>query len=525
VPTPTLTQLLDALGPSSLHLIAAPRGDGTPVSGTLIYEPRAALPRVENALLLAVGVRPSSAQAAELVEHAARAGLAGVVIKRYGEPVTELATVAEEAGAALLSADEDLAWHQLDALVSSALSATVRTEPGAAGPDTGDLFALANAIAARVGGATAIEDPHQRILAYSTLAGQPTDEERRQGILGLHVPYAPVNDAQYRELARTNQVCRFPAAPGGLPRLAVAVRAGGELLGSLWVVDPDGALGGDAKRALDDAAHIAALHLLRARTAQDVARRQRGDLLRRVLEDPASAGSVAPQLGLRPDAAAVVAAFLVASDDPEGVAAARAALRLTDLVSLHCEAHYGRHGCALIDGTVYALLPAEAPGAAHRELIADIARRAHRALHVPVRAALGSVVTGLRAAAASRHDADAVLRVLSTRGDHANAVATIGEVRPSVALAELAELTSVVPRLREGAGPTIHAYDRRHGTAYAATLLAYFASDGDNATAARRLSVHPNTCRYRLARAEELFGFRLGDADARLFLWLQLRLA
>lgn len=526
MPTATLRHLLDALGPSTLRLVVAPHGDGTPVSGTLIHEPRAAVPRVANALLLAVGVPPGSDQAEELVRHAAEAGLAGVVVKRYAEPVTELAAVADATGVVLLSADEDLAWHQLDALVSSALSAHVSSEPGAAGPDTGDLFALANAIAARVGGATAIEDPHQRILAYSTLPAQPIDDDRRQGILGLQVPDIPVNEAQYRELHRSAGVCRFPAESGALPRLAVAVRAGGELLGSLWVVDSGGGLGSEAQRALGDAAPIAALHLLHARTAHDLARRQRGDLLRRVLEDPASAEVVAARLGLSPDAPAVVAAFLVASDDPEGVAAARAALQLTDLVSLHCEAHYGRHGCALIDGTVYALLPADSAGQAHREQVVDIARRAHHALQMPVQAALGSVVTGLRAAAASRQDADAVLRVLTGLGDDPNetVVATIDEVRSSVALAELAELAAVTPRLREGDGPTIRAHDRAHGTSYADTLLAYFASDGDIGAAARSLSVHPNTCRYRIGRAEELFDIRLADPDMRLFLWLQLRL-
>uniref|UniRef100_UPI0013B3B037 PucR family transcriptional regulator n=1 Tax=Nonomuraea lactucae TaxID=2249762 RepID=UPI0013B3B037 len=254
---------------------------------------------------------------------------------------------------------------------------------------------------------------------------------------------------------------------------------------------------------------------------------RRGDLLRRVLEDPVSAAVVGPQLGMRAAAAAVVAAFIVASDDPGGVAAARAALQLTDLVSLHCEAHYGHHGCALIDGTVYALLPAGSPSTTHKELITHIAGRASRALHLPVRAALGSVVAGLRAAAQSRDDADAVLRVLAGRDWSGGGpmVATIDEVRPSVALAELADMTALVPRLAQGAGPTIRAHDREHGTSYADTLLAYFASDGDVATAAKRLNVHPNTCRYRLARAEEVFGFRLADADGRLFLWLQLRLS
>ena len=520
---PVLGQLLEALGPTPLRLVTA--FSGSPVSGVLIHEPRASLPAVRHALLLAVGLRPSSAEAASLVARAAEAGHTGLVVKRYGEPVASLAAAASDFGLALLTAEEDMAWHHLDALVSSALAAMGRSAPGGGAPALGDLFALANAIAGLVGGATAIEDPNQRILAYSTLPGQPIDEDRRQGILGLRVPYLPINEEQYRALGRSPGVCRFTAGPGSLPRLAIAVRAGSELLGSIWLVDDASRpLGRDADEALVQAAGLAALHLLAARTAADQARRQRADLLRRLLADPASAPLVAPQLGLDADAPVAVAAFSVASSSADDALAAHTALRFTDLVSLHCEAQYGRNGCALVDGTVYALLPVRAAGRAHRDLVADIARRAATALRLPVRAGLGAQVAGLRLAAESRRDADLVLRVLAGRISGAPVVAGIEEVRASAALIEVGEVLASVPRLREGAGPAIMSHDAAHGTAYGVTLLAYLDANSDVAAAARRLSVHPNTCRYRLARAEQLFGVSLGDPDERLLLWLQLRL-
>jgi PucR C-terminal helix-turn-helix domain/GGDEF-like domain len=537
---PVLSQLLAALGPSPLRLLTGPAAASTPVSGVWIHEPRAALPPARHALLLAVGTRPASAEAQQLLQQAACAGHAGLVIKSYGEPAGPLAAAAEEAGLALLAADEDLAWHHLDALISAALAAMARPGGGGSATAVGDLFALANAIAAMVGGATAIEDPYLHVLAYSTLPGQPIDEHRRQGILGLQVPYVPVNEAQYRELGRTAGVCRFTAGPGSLPRLAIAVRAGTELLGSIWVVDADGTLGPGAEQALAEAASIAALHLLAARTAADLARRLGGDLLRRVLADPGSAAVVAPQLGLSADAPVAVAAFTALSADPGGALAAHAALRFTDLVSLHCEAHYGRAGCALIDGTVYALLPAHVAGAqptgaqtagrAHRELVTVIARRAQQALRLPVRAGLGGQVAGLASTAASRQDADLVLRVLASRpgpdsGTGGEPVtASIDEIRASATLTELAQDLSGMPRLGEGPGPAIRAHDAEHGTSYAATLLAYLDANSDIAEAARLLNVHPNTCRYRLARAEQVVGFSLADADERLLLWLQLRL-
>ncbi|MCZ0988950.1 hypothetical protein O1M54_30620 [Streptomyces diastatochromogenes] len=112
---------------------------------------------------------------------------------------------------ALLSVAEDAAWHQVHLLLASAIGARPATTS-----DTGlgDLFALADAIAAGVGGATAIEDPRQRILAYSTVPGQAVDEDRRQGILGLQVPASAENTEQYRRLFAADRPVRLPALTG-----------------------------------------------------------------------------------------------------------------------------------------------------------------------------------------------------------------------------------------------------------------------------------------------------------------------
>jgi hypothetical protein len=211
--TPLLSQLLDALGPSPLRLITAPASAEVPVSGVLIHEPRAALPAVPHGMLFAVGAHPASAEAAYLAAAAARAGHAALVVKCYGEPVTALAAAGGQEGVAVLAADDDMAWQLLDALVSSALAALSRSSRHDAAPAVGDLFALANAIAAQIGGATAIEDPLRRILAYSTLPDQPIDEHRRQGILGLRVPHR-----RRRGQAAARRPAAAPAAaPAGRP--------------------------------------------------------------------------------------------------------------------------------------------------------------------------------------------------------------------------------------------------------------------------------------------------------------------
>ncbi|MGW1894898.1 hypothetical protein ACWCP6_32340 [Streptomyces sp. NPDC002004] len=50
--------------------------------------------------------------------------------------------------------------------------------PGFCSADAVGDLALANTVAAMMGGAITIEDPRQRILAHSNLPGQPIDDVR-----------------------------------------------------------------------------------------------------------------------------------------------------------------------------------------------------------------------------------------------------------------------------------------------------------------------------------------------------------
>ncbi|MGA5038505.1 PucR family transcriptional regulator [Streptomyces capoamus] len=503
--TCTLGDLLDVVGGPALRLHTAPAGRAVPVTEAVLYDGHTPLARQPGALLLAVGVR--AAEAGPLVRAAAEAELTGVVVRGADGPVEE----ARAHGVALLSVAEDAAWHQVHLLLASAVGARP-----AASSDTGlgDLFALADAIAAATGGATAVEDPRQRILAYSTVPGQPVDEDRRQGILGLQVPASAENTEQYRRLFAADRPVRLPALSGSdLPRLAMPVRAGGETLGSVWVVDT-GALAPDAEDTLAQGASTAALLLLRARAARELARHRNSDLLRRLLDGTADAPAAAERLGVTGPAR--VAAFVLdsAASVPD---AERTALRLLDVVRLQCEARYGRHACVLLDGVVYAVLPG--PGERHRGLAEDIVARAGQALRAPVRAALGEVVPDAEGLADSRADADLVLRLLDTDLP----VAAVDEVRARVTLLRLADVMGRQRELGAGAWRRVLAYDAGHGTAYARTLVCWFDAGCDMAGAARLLAVHPNTCRYRLRQLQQHTGIDLDDPDERLVLWLQLR--
>ena len=111
-------------------------------------------------------------------------------------------------------------------------------------------------------------------------------------ILGRQVPerYTRILNERgvFRELHRSDLPVFISPIPDGqdafsMPRVAIAVRAGDEVLGSIWAAVP-GPLSDERADAFGDAAKLVALHMLRVRAGADVQRRLRADLLSSALE-------------------------------------------------------------------------------------------------------------------------------------------------------------------------------------------------------------------------------------------------
>ena len=68
----------------------------------------------------------------------------------------------------------------------------------------------------------------------------------------------------------------------------------------------------------------------------------------------------------------------------------------------------------------------------------------------------------------------------------------------------------------------IRGFDADHRTDFLITLRAYLDANGNIAQTAKRLHVHGNTIRYRIARLEEDFQVDLDEPATRLWLWLRL---
>jgi hypothetical protein len=525
-PPHTLRTLVERLHPAVLDVVAAPNGLDVPVGDPVIVDPveRTAVPPA--AVAVAVGVE-SDRERVALLRRLGEARAGAVVLKLAGPPDDALLDAAAEVGVAVLLAPPPLEWGQLYTLLLTAAAAGPPAESDVASAPLGDLFALANAVAAAVGGAATIEDAHNRVLAYSNLDHR-IDRPREQTILGRQVPsdwIQRLHDAGvFRRLWQTDEVVRvadFVEDDEYLPRIAVAVRAGGELLGSIWVIEGEQPLGDDAQRSLRDAAGIAALHLLRHRSASDVDRQRRAELLLALLEGSDRGDLSREELAIDASRRVAVVAFDV---DAGGEAASlMAAGRVADLVAVYCESYRRQAACAASGVRVYALVPADSDtGVEPFVALADaIVGRARQALRVELRAGVGSAVTGLDGVPGSRREADDVLDVLARSGDRT--IATIDDVRPMVVLQGLVRLAELHPELASGRVAALAEQDASKGTAWVPTLRAYFDAFGDMAAAAGMVNVHPNTFRYRLRRITEVFGLDLADPDERLVAELQLR--
>ena len=221
---------------------------------------------------------------------------AGLVLRSPVTVTAEVTAAVQASGVPLLGLTRGASWTQLAAMLRSLLAEGDVGDDGAetlGGIPSGDLFSVANAVAALIDAPVTIEDRSSRVLAFSGRQDE-ADPSRVETILGRQVPerYSRLLTERgvFRDLYRSDQPVYVEPPVGGaglpeftLPRAAVAVRAGDEVLGSIWaaVREP---LSADRARAMCDAARLVALHLLRIRAGADVSRRLRTDLVSTALE-------------------------------------------------------------------------------------------------------------------------------------------------------------------------------------------------------------------------------------------------
>ncbi|KWX10560.1 DNA-binding protein, partial [Carbonactinospora thermoautotrophica] len=226
-------RVLDAIGATLLTVVRA--GADRAVRDVVIVEPGHEDEIRAGDLVLGVGVTVHAAR--ELVAVAARSRAAAVLLKPPYATEPAVTKAAETGGVTLVEVRQQVSWAQLVWLLRSVLDAgdVYHTR------DTGvfhDLFALADAVAAVVDAPVTIEDAHSRVLAYSARQDR-ADPARLSTIIGRRVPDDVLHQFRakgvFRKLGKGTEPVFVPGQPDGtLPRLIVPIRAGEELLGSIW---------------------------------------------------------------------------------------------------------------------------------------------------------------------------------------------------------------------------------------------------------------------------------------------------
>jgi sugar diacid utilization regulator len=306
-------------------------------------------------------------------------------------------------------------------------------------------------------------------------------------------------------------------------RSAVAIRAGSHMIGSIWVIHDAERLDDESEHALAEAARIAVPHVIQARAARDVERRLRAEMLLTVLDGRGSVDEAATRLGFAASTPLAILAFEAANGEP-GIDDLQRE-RLVDLVVVHCEATSRQTSAVALGQIVYALLQGDTllDQRALLRLAQQVQEHAESRLGLGLVGAVGPAIEGIRDVSRARRDVERVLGVL--RGDTiGRTVASAEQVRSEVVVHELKELSLDHPGLTRGKLERVLAHDAQHNATYVSTLRAYLDCFGDVPRAAERISVHPNTFRYRMRRLVELFDLDLDDPDERMVLELQLRL-
>lgn len=538
-PRASLGRILEDLGTTLLEVVCGEPGQVDHVAAVVIHDPHDEPVPQGRSLVLGVGLREPAAIAG-LLDELGRHDAAGLVVRAPVEVTDELAAAVARSGVALLALTRGASWAQLAALLRSLIAEGDVGEIGQetlGGMPSGDLFALANAISTLLDAPITIEDRSSRVLAFSGRQDE-ADPSRVETILGRQVPerFTRILEERgvFHDLYRSDQpidVAPMPSPTEGLhlPRVALAIRAGDEVLGSIWaaVHEP---LSPERRQALCDAAKLVALHMLRQRAGADVERRLRADLVATALEAGPGAPEALARLGLADQSCVVLALSQVVAPEDEGQTATHARLvgerqRIADAFSMHLNAVHPRSAATLIGDVVYAIIAVRRDQADAEERAVRVATDfldrigSSRRLLVGV----GSVAVENAALGRSRTGADRALRVLRL-GRTATPVARISDVHVDALLLELADLANARGDNPTGPVARLMAYDAKRRSCLVETLEAWLDAFGDVIAASSAVYVHPNTFRYRLRRLAEVANLDLADPNARFAAMLELRL-
>lgn len=302
---------------------------------------------------------------------------------------------------------------------------------------------------------------------------------------------------------------------------ATPVVLGHDLVARIWVPRPESgprALPAMDVRALEQAATVCALEVLRARTALEVEWRLSGEIVSDLLTgNPTGLVTAAERAGrLGHDLAAAHAVIVVRTGPQRGGAA-----RVLSVARSLASTAQPRALVSAIGDDVVLLWPAE-DGAVIRDRAGELLRQLRRvdgtadaAVAVsPLCTALGDYPPAYRRARGA-----AMMAGLRGQVDTVASFESLGVHGLLLQLEDVAELR----RFAAETLASVRDHDDARGTALEQTLRTYVEHDLNTAATAAALFVHPNTVGLRIRKAEQLLG--MSTAHVRTLAELQVALS
>jgi hypothetical protein len=395
-----------------------------------------------------------------------------------------------------------------------------------------ELQTIVDSLADRLGISVAVDDPRIRLRAYSAHRGH-VDQVRMTSILTRSVPPEVAAWVFGLGISGAVEPVRIPANPQFdlEPRLCVPIRREHELLGFLWLIEPDGPFGDEVILAAAAAAEAAAEVMYRDRLLDDLRLGRERELVRDLLSESAEIRGHAAKALVEEELMATGSGYhalairFVSEGEPPPNLGALIQGALDETRSRHSRRHLvplGRldHGLVvLVDGD-----PSLRANAA--ELVArEIQIRLEQAL---AKASRGRALVGI----GDGRDILADLRDSYAEAEYAIRVATVVSSYVPVAAWDQLGIYRMLIRfpiqeLTEKALPDglLRLMQRSDAGVWLKTLETYLDLAGSAPATALALHVHRVSLYARLRKIEEVAGIDLGDGQQRLALHLGVKLA
>jgi len=555
VPPPTVREAMTFGGFTEATLVGGGAGLDRQVQWVRVMEtpetPRRLRP---GDLLLTTGfpVKNDPEAQIELVDSVARGNGAGVVVKlgRYIDEVpAEMLEEADRHSLPLFTIGQEVPWSDLmEPLLERIINAEhwrlkrsldIHRRFTDLVLDGKGVNEICRTLAELLDSSVAVEDASFHLLAH---AGSTTDPHRRETIARHGTPprvlYDPQIQRMLREVTETRRPMKVPAFPHlGMhrERIIAPILAANQLLGVISILEHPPDNEELALMAVEQAALVMALALIRDREVAEVEGRVRGEFLDELVQgtyrDETAAQRRARHLGYPLPGRHVV--MVVDVDDFRGFLRTRQvgedaiqAIKREFLrrVSGVIRATYPR---ALLGGhsdSTVALLPLGVESRDQQARVHAVALQVRQAIAdwrpgFSVSVGFSAAVDAPEGVATAHREVRAVLDTLA-RFKRWSQVVAVPELGLTGLLAGVSD-DRLVEYVNRHLGALVD-HDRSRNGSLIATLKAYM-EEGEQQAAARRLGVHPNTLRYRLDRIREISGAELEDAETRLNLSVALR--